>query len=405
MAYKKRTDKKRNTLQKGEFVRKSDGRYCYQYKEPVTDKFHTVYANTLKELRQKEKDLQKSFEIGIDIQKAKILTVNELFYIGLELKEREKVIKPATRVNYEGLWHANCFEFGKAKAAEVSIFQIRALMADFVSAGLSKATIKLLHGLLSQVFDDAVSQHIRIDNPCQDKTVKRTRAKGTAQKQREALTPGEQAELLMYVNGDNIYNVYADMLTIALYTGLRVGELTGLTWDDIDIKGGKINVKRQLKYGKTARSGETHFYITTPKTAAGIRTVYFGSEVREAFKHLKQINFLLGKTQKAAEVDGISNFVFLNKNGTPYAANAFNFILRNIVESHNKKCKGIPLPHISAHILRHSYAARAVENGVDYKALQESLGHTTIGVTMDVYAKPNDDEWKKKEILKICKAN
>ena len=401
MAYKKRTDKKRQTLQKGEYVRKSDGRYCFKFWNEMSGKYTVIYADTLIELREKEAEIRENLSSGIDMLKAKTTTLNDLFYAGMKLKEEGKLLRPSTVQNYIGIWRLNCDEFGKNRAADITALQIRSLLAGFVSRGLSKSTVKLLHCLLSSVFEDAIVQKIRSDNPCMEKTVKRIKAAGVPEKQREALTPEEQAELLRYVRNSKIYCIYADMLIIALYTGLRVGELTGLTWNDIDLNAGTIQVERQLRYGKTEQGGNTHFYISVPKTEAGIRTVYFGTEVKQAFKHLRQINFTLGKTQACVEVDGIGGFIFLTKNGTPYATNAVNFILQNIVERHNAECEGILLPHISAHILRHSYATRALESGTDYKALQESLGHTKIGITLDIYAKPNDEEWKRRELLKI----
>lgn len=402
MAYKKRQDKKRKTLQKGEYIRSSDGRYCFKYKNPISGKFEVLYADTLDELREKEKAILDVIGKGIDIVKAREMTVNDLFKIGMELKEKEGTIRASTRANYERMWDYNIRDdFGERKVAEVTVLHARRLIADFVAGGLSRSTIKLLHGLLAVVFDDAVSQKIRLDNPCRDKTVMKAKANGTPDRPREALTPDEQNRLLEFVQNSTIYNIHYDFLIVALYTGLRVGEMMALTWDDIDLKEGKIRVNKQLRYCKTSSDGDTHFFIQEPKTQAGIRTVNFGDEVRNALIQLKRLNFALGKTQKCAEVDGVSGFIFLSKNGNPYAPNAVNFFLRNIVKAYNKEHPDKPLPVISAHILRHTYATRAVENNMDYKALQKAMGHSKISVTMDVYAKPNDEEWEREEQLKI----
>ena len=405
VAYSKRTDGKRHTLKQNEGYRPDKDMYTYTYTDPVTGKRKPIYAKTLQELREKEDALQGYLRSGLDLEKAKTMTLNDCFFLDMELREKAKTIRPATRRNYEHEWNSNVFKFGEAKAADITALQVRREVSGYVEKGLSKSTVKMLYLLISQAFDLAIAHNLRQTNPCQDKTVKAAKANAKTAEVREALTPDQQARLLEYVKAHRFYCVYYELLTVALNTGLRVGELTGLTWDNVDMFAGKITVNHQLRYGKRKDSDSCRFWIETPKTAAGHRTVYFGEEVRKAFHNLKQLNFELGKTQKRATVDGITGFIFLNRNGAPYNTAAINFLLKNITEAHNKENPAAPLPHISAHILRHSYATRGVENGMDYKALQESLGHSDISVTMNVYARPNDEEWKRREMLKISRAN
>lgn len=404
-----RKDKNRKTLQKGEFIRKSDNRYCYQYevgkKENGRAKYATVYATTLDELRAKETEIADKIRQGINLIDSKTTTVNRLFFQGIETKERLKILRPSTRINYENMWNQDCLEFGKRNAADVTVQDVRSLIADFVEQGLSRSTIKLLHGLLIQAFDDAVSMKVRIDNPCKDVTVIRAKKNGVKASKREALTPDEQSRLMEFVKGSNTYNVYHDFLTIALSTDMRVGELTGLTWGNVDLNEGSIKVVQQLKYGKKFKGDTTHFYIDRPKTEAGNRVIYIDAETVKAFHNIKRINFALGRLQNAVTVDGVSDFVFLNRNGKPYATNAVNFVLKNIVDAYNEKNPKAQLPHISAHILRHTGATRDIEKGMHPKALQAKMGHEHIGVTMDTYANPTDEEWKRKEQLKTGNSN
>ena len=403
MAYTKRTDGKRHTLKQGEFVRSSDGKYCYKYKNPVTGKYQIIYANTLEELREKEEELKEKLKNGIDITGAKLKTLNDFFYAGMELRQREGTLKPQTRLNYENLWRDHIKSFGEAKAADITVMHVRNIVADLNMKCLARSTIKLLCILMSQSFDDAISNNIRIDNPMHDKAVKKARSNAGTTKKVEALTAEEQERLMIFVRNTPTYSVYADMLTIVLLTGMRVGEFTGLRWKDVDLEKDTIRVDHQLKYGKRHRDDKTHFYIETPKTEAGKRTIYIVPEVRKAFKNIREINFMFGK-HCAVEIDGYTDFIFMTKNGTPYATNAINFILDNIVKAHNRENPDNPLPHISAHVLRHCYGTRAVERGMDYKELQRSMGHADISVTMNVYAKPNSEEWQRKEQEKISKA-
>lgn len=390
-------------LRDGEFIRQSDGLYVYRF-TCCLGKRKQVTAKTLRILREKEKEVKEQVEQGIDTAKAKTLTLNTLFCEGLDLRTREGTLRPSTAQNYRGMWNHNLSEFGQRKIADVTPLQIRKLIADWNEAGLSKSTIKMLTGFLSQCFDDAVSCHAVKENILNDKTIKTAKRNAKKEAVREALTPDQQERLVAFVTESSLYRHHLPLITVALYTGLRVGELTGLTWNNIDLENGCLHVRHQLRYGKKSENDKSHFYIQIPKTAAGLRTVYFGQEVQDALKEQRKLNFQLGRFCKT-EIDGISDFIFLTNGHMPYATNGINFMLDRIVSAYNKENPDNQLPHISAHILRHSYGTRAIENGCSPKALQEQMGHSKISVTLDVYAKPNNEEWKRAEILKLSKAN
>ena len=99
-------------------------------------------------------------------------------------------------------------------------------------------------------------------------------------------------------------------------------------------------------------------------------------------------------TSRDFEVDGYKNFVFVTKNGRPIAPNGFNNAMKNIINAYNKqeekkakeeKRKPVMLPHVSAHIFRHTACTRMAEAGMEIKALQYIMGHSNAAVTLDVY--------------------
>lgn len=154
-----------------------------------------------------------------------------------------------------------------------------------------------------------------------------------------------------------------------------------------DIQLGKIDIYRNLGDG-------CRFRIQDLKTEAGRRDIPLTASARKSLIRQKEITLLLGKSSKLKEVDGISDFVFTNTQGTPYAANAVNFILKNIVNAYNKledinaaneHREPELLPHISAHILRHTACTRLAESGLEPKVLQYIMGHANLAVTMDIY--------------------
>lgn len=136
------------------------------------------------------------------------------------------------------------------------------------------------------------------------------------------------------------------------------------------------------------------FHIQDLKTEAGRRDIPLTENARKSLIRQKELRLLFGKAMKQLEVEGISDFVFTSTLGKPYAVNAVNFALDHIVKAYNKmegaqaaKEHRQPelLPHISAHILRHTACTRLVESGLEPKVLQYIMGHANVSVTLDVY--------------------
>lgn len=192
-------------------------------------------------------------------------------------------------------------------------------------------------------------------------------------------------------------------MIFALSTALRVGELTGLRWSDVDLKGNVAHIRQQLIY-KNLGDG-CRFHIQDLKTEAGRRDIPLTAAARKSLIRQKKIYLLLGKAARQQEIEGVSDFVFTNTLGKPYATNAINFALNNIVQAYNKleseqaiKERREPelLPHISAHILRHTACTRLAESGLEPKVLQSIMGHANVSITLDVYTHPDFTQIQKK---------
>lgn len=394
MAGKKRVDSNGRVLKDNELQRKQDGRYMYRYIDP-TGKKKVAYALTLPELREKEKKIAKDLQDGINTAEAEKTTLNQLFTMYMNAKVE---IRDSTRENYLMMWRNNVQDsfLGNMKISAIKPMHIDNLYAEFSRRGLAKNSIKLIHNLLKPCLQKAVDNDLIRKNPA-NQIGKITGTKTN----RNALTIEQQERFLAFVRGSSVYNVYYPMLVAALGTALRIGELTGLTWDDIDLKANIINVNHQLCYKK--KDGKIQFCISELKTDAGQRKIPLTSETRKALFDQKALYLALGRSSQA-EIDGKTNFVFITKNGTPFATNAINFVLKNIVEAYNRKEKEKAdkehrkpelLPHISAHILRHTGCTRMAERGVDPKTLQYIMGHADIKVTMEVYNHADDARVKK----------
>lgn len=180
----------------------------------------------------------------------------------------------------------------------------------------------------------------------------------------------------------------------------------GLRWDDVDFESGIIDVNHTLVYYKHAQNG-CYFNINTPKTKAGRRTVPMMDTVIEAFMQEKKYQEEAGISCRV-RIDGYTNFVFVNRFGNVQNQSTLNKALRRIMRDCNQeilegagKTKDIILlPRFSCHILRHTFATRLCEAGINMKVIQDVLGHADIGTTMNIYADATK-ELKKKEFTAL----
>ncbi len=381
----KRKDNKGRVLKTGESQRKSDNRYVYDYTD-LNGIRKRVYALTLTELRKKEQQIQRDLLDGINTEKGD-MTLNDLFKMYMDTKTD---LRDTTRHNYMGLWEYRVQHsmIGNMKISQLKMIHIRSFYSELAKEGLAESTIKGYHDLIYPALELAVESDMIRKNPAKEAR----KGVGGTKKKREAMTRSEEEIFLNFVKESKIYKIYYPMIRFVLCTGLRVGELTGLRWHDVDFKENVVHVRQQLIYKNLDNGCE--FHIQALKTEAGRRDIPLTDAAREALMAQRNNYLMLGKSFKCQEVDGISDFVFTNNKGNCYATNAINSLLKNIVNTYNSQEEKLAakehrdpelLPHISSHILRHTACTRMAESGMNPKVLQYIMGHASIEVTMDVY--------------------
>ena len=135
------------------------------------------------------------------------------------------------------------------------------------------------------------------------------------------------------------------------------------------------------------------FHDSETKTDAGIRTIPMTQTVYDAFRKQKELNLMLG-LQSNVEIGRRSGFIFNTKHGRPIMPAGVNSFLKNIVNAYNKRETILAenenrepelMPHISAHILRHTGCTRLGENNVNPKVMQYVMGHSDAKITMNIY--------------------
>lgn len=188
---------------------------------------------------------------------------------------------------------------------------------------------------------------------------------------------------------------------------MRVGEITGLRWEDVDFDNNIIHINHTLVYYDTRTEDGCKYAIHTPKTKAGNRTIPMLPKVKAALIQEKRRQEDL-KIECHIKIDGYTNFIFLNRFGNVYQQSSLNKALKRIIRDCNyeifdgKINSNTILPNFSNHSLRHTFTTRMVEAGTNMKAMQEILGHSDISttITMNIYAEATK-ELKEKEMEKF----
>lgn len=390
MAEKK--DSKGRVLRTGESQYK-DGRYCYRYR--LDGKTKAVYDWDLAKLREKEKQIQRDLENGIDASLANKMTLNDCFdkYMATKVRLRESTV-----TNYKYMYDRYVRDdFGKRAVGKIKFSDLQKLYNDLLDGTLQFGTLRLLHNALNPTFELAVRDNIIAKNPAKDLLKELRNSHETKQEKRFALTEKEQAAFMEYVRNSIIYERYLPLFTVFLGTGLRVGECLGLTWNDVDFKNNVIHVNKTLIY-KGRENGKTEFFINPTKTGCGTRTIPMLKEVRKAFLTEKEKQMENGPCESV--IDGYSGFVFSNIRNHAHKPNTINRVIDSIVNNYNKeeaelakkeKREAFQIRHFSVHNFRHTFATRYCQIETNLKTIQEIMGHSDISVTMKIYAEATEE--------------
>ena len=394
----KRRDSKGRVLRSGESQR-PDGKYMFRYTDHKGVR-QTIYSWQLvgtdkipdgkrckAALRDMEKVVLRDLDDGIHTADANQTTLDQLFSSYLDLRDD---LRATTKHGYVTLYNKHVKErFGHIAIIKIKHSDIVKLYND-LAEHLKASSIRSIHVFLYQAFEIAVKDNALRYNPAADAFKTFGRKHSTEQTKRHALTEEEQERLVNYVYQSKRYRRWAPLFTVLLGTGMRIGEALGLRWCDCNFEENVIDVNHELLYKPVGNEGYA-YRISEPKTKAGIRTIPMFNDVRNALLELQK-QYSPGDIK--FEVDGYTDFIFLNKSGKVFTPASFFDTIRNVVYDHNKdeallaKEEGREpcyLPNFSAHILRHTFCTRMCELEPNAKNVQDVMGHRRISTTMDVY--------------------
>lgn len=354
---------------------RSDGFYVGRFTTKYGQRKQKLFRK-LQECRQWLADSQYQDEHS-NLNFPEEMTVKAWFDYWISMKKR--TVRPNTVRNYTERYERNIDPvIGKLILSEVKPIQCQMIMNRMADEGYRTSTIYQTRIALFNMLDYAYQNDVIMKNPCNG-MVKSDIGKPTQKK--EALTLEQQKRFVRGIVG----NSYEYQYKFLLQTGLRTGELVGLRWSDVDFDNRTLTISRSMEY----RYSTGEWRVGEPKSKSGYRSIPLTEEA---------IDMLRKQRQKNLEVKVIpmewSEYVFLCRKGTPVKNSTYDTMLF-------KLCDKIGIPKFSMHVLRHTFATRCIEGGMKPKTLQTILGHSNIGITMNLYVHTTEDE-KHKEIEKIA---
>lgn len=357
----------------GENIRKRkdgrwEGRYLAYDKEKEKKIYHSIYGKTYEEVKEKM-DIQKKLldilpkKVDAEAEAKKLLLISSVLFKDMaeewldELKNKKKL---STYVKYDAVWHNYLEELLKeATLAEIT----ETFMNEKLSNCTSNSVLKSVYCVLNQVLKFA-SKRYCVNLPSMKKP-----SFDIKNKPIEVLGKKEQKELLSVIY--NEMDIFKMAVLLCLHTGIRLGELCALKWEDIDFENKVLLISRTVqRLYADGHTTKTILLETEPKSEYSNREIPLNTATLE----------LLAKFQDGKE------YIF-GKN-KPMEPRTLQYHFKKILEEAG-------LPDKNFHILRHTFATNCIDGGTDVKSLSEILGHSDVQITLNRYVHPSMDTKRK----------
>ncbi len=327
----------------------------------------SIYGKTRKEVQEKLKIALREQQQGTLVT-APQQKLEQFLQQWLEDTQKHS-IRPRSFERYDEIVRLHIVPvLGRIQLQKLTPQQVQSFYTKKINEGFKAGTVASFHNVLHKALDTAVRWNLIAKNVCD--VVSPPRAEKF---EFQPLTVEQVRKLLEVTKGHYMEALFK----LALATGMRRGELMGLKWQDVDFNAGVLQVRRILTRIPSKMEGKG-FIESEPKTKTSRRSVVIASFALEALREhrWRQLNAIT----KAGLLWQQHDYVFCTSIGTHINPTT------DMLEPLNELLEKAGLPHIRFHDLRHSAASLLMSQGVHPKVVQELLGHSTIGMTMDVYS-------------------
>jgi len=355
----------------GENIRKRkdnrwEGRYRVYSEEKGKIVYKSVYGKSYKEVKAKKQAWESRIrdkEIGLERNRADNAGKDILFRKVAEewLEEVKKLRKPSTHIKYSMIYHKQLeIAFHDAVLSDITDTFVR----EKISVGLSDSLTGSIYCVLNRILRFA-SEKYGITLSILKKPEK------TEHRNRPVKILGRAEQEKMFVVLYCTMDIFKVAVLLCLYTGMRLGELCALKWDDIDLKNKTVTISRTVQrlYVQGCAT-KTILVETSPKSAHSKREIPLSAEVLELL-----LKFYNGK-----------KYVF--GGDKPMEPRKMQYHFKEILKEARLEDKNF-------HALRHTFATNCIEGGMDVKSLSEILGHSNVQITMNRYVHPSMDTKRK----------
>lgn len=361
------------------------GQYTYNY-DPITGKCErkSFSGKTKKEVQDKMARFKVDVLNGMNVVDVNI-TLGEWLLKWLYNYKSTK-IRESTVDNYAKYIQNHIIpRIGKIRLQKLDVNHVQSFYRELYingrldgMGGLDSKTVHRIHVILNAAIKQAMKNGLLNKN-----VVTLTEREPMKDKKFTPYTP-EQLLLLMHVTKDDWLH---HAIVLEAYTGLRRGELLGLSWDDIDFDEGILEVKRALIGYHDNEIDAMVYKMTDPKTEKSKRVIPLEPYVVEVLKRHRSKQYKIRMLSGISEYNPM-NLVVCNLDGTLIKPQSFSYQFRSTLKKHN-------LPHTRFHDLRHAFASILLKSGADIKTIQELLGHSNISTTLNIYSHVDMDQRKR----------
>lgn len=338
-----------------------EGRYQYGFKADGKPKYRSVYGHSYEEVELKLENIRSNL---CDSTVKTGLTVRSLFNEWIQAISSR--VKESTIANYRMKAEKHILPvFGDKECSTINAAMVHNFINEKLNKGLSSRYVSDIVILLKSMFKYA-SRMYQVYNPIANVILPKKKKSEV-----QLFNDDEQKKLQRYLKKN--MNLTSLGIAIALFTGLRIGEICALQWENINFEKRTLTVKHTVqRIKKSNATGKTQLVITEPKSSSSIRTIPIPDCLMTYLKIFREKPHI---------------YVMTNAD-TPLEPRTMQYRFATILKNEN-------LPSIHFHALRHMFATKSIALGFDVKTLSEILGHSNVETTLNRYVHSSMEQKRK----------